>query len=44
VQAAIVNLLAHLRDRLDVAYLLISHDISAAANGLTQQIRPRGRT
>ena len=31
VQAAIVNLLADLRDRLNVAYLLISHDISVIA-------------
>ena len=31
VQAAIVNLLAELRDRLKVAYLLISHDISVVA-------------
>ncbi|KAB2848408.1 MAG: ABC transporter ATP-binding protein, partial [Hyphomicrobiaceae bacterium] len=32
VQAAIVNLLAELRDRLSVAYLLITHDISVVAH------------
>ncbi len=32
VQAAIVNLLAELRDRLGVAYLFVSHDISVVAH------------
>ncbi len=32
VQAAIVRLLAELRDRMDVAYLFISHDISIVAH------------